>query len=120
MGRRFCSLDQTHSECEGTLVQIMSFRPQNRVKTKKESSRKIKEFLSPKSSENQKKSSPQFGTKFSRNLLDLFGLTGPFSSDQTALKSRWGDAESRWGDAKFRWEDANYRWGCASRVPPTI
>ena len=36
-----------------------------------------------------KKSSPQFGTKFGRNLLDLFGLTGPFSSDQPALKSQW-------------------------------
>ena len=86
----------------------------------KKSSPKIEEFLSPKSSENQKKKSlPQFGTKFSRNLLDLFGLTGPFSSDQPALKSRWGDAaESRWGDAKFRWEDANYRWGCASPRPP--
>ena len=62
----------------------------------------------------KKKSSAQFGTKFGRNLLDLFGLTIPFSSDQPALKSRWGDAESRWGDAKFRWEDANSRWGCAS------
>ena len=69
----------------------MSFRPRNRVKTKKKSSPKIEEFLSPKSSENQKKkSTPQFGTKFRRNLLDLFGLTGPFSSDQPALKSRWG------------------------------
>ena len=35
MGGRFCSLDQTHSECESTLVEIMSFRLRNRVKTKK-------------------------------------------------------------------------------------
>ena len=73
----------------------MSFRRQNRVKTKKKSSPKIEEFLSPKSSENQKKkSSPQIGTKFCPNLLDLCGLTGPFLSDQPALKSQWGDAES--------------------------
>ena len=54
----------------------------------------------PKSSEVQKKrSSTQFGTKFDRNLLDLFELTGPFLSDQPALKSRWGDAKFRLGDA---------------------
>ena len=35
MGGRFCSLNQTHSECESTLVKIMSFRPRNQVKTKK-------------------------------------------------------------------------------------
>ena len=34
-GGRFCSLDQTHSECESSLVEIMSFRPRNQVKTKK-------------------------------------------------------------------------------------
>ena len=34
-GGRFCSLDQTHSECESAFVEIMSFRPRNRVKTKK-------------------------------------------------------------------------------------
>ena len=34
-GERFCSLDQMHSECEGTLVEIMSFRPRNRVETKR-------------------------------------------------------------------------------------
>ena len=55
---------------------------------------------SPKSSEDQKKrSSPQLGTKFDRNLWDLFGLPGPFSSVQPALTPRWGDAESRWGYA---------------------
>ena len=31
MGRRFCSLDQTHSECKSTLGEIMLFCPQNRV-----------------------------------------------------------------------------------------
>ena len=35
LGGRFCSLDQAHSERESTLVEIMSFRPRNRVKTKK-------------------------------------------------------------------------------------
>ena len=34
-GGRFCSLDQTHSECESALMEFMSFRPRNRVKTKK-------------------------------------------------------------------------------------
>ena len=113
-------LEQMHCEenrqngRESTSVQIMSFRLQNRVKTNKKSSPKTEEFLSPKSSEHQKKkkkSLPQFGTKFGRNLLDLFGLTGPFSSDQPALKSRWGDT-------KFRRKDANSRWGCASPTPP--
>ena len=35
LGGRFCSLDQTHSECESTLVEIESIRPRNRVNTKK-------------------------------------------------------------------------------------
>ena len=35
MGGRFCSLDQTHSEHESTLAEIISFRPRNRVKTEK-------------------------------------------------------------------------------------
>ena len=74
----------------------MSFRPRNRVKTKKTSSPKNEEFLFLKSCENQKKkmerTSPQFGTKFGRNLWDLFVLTASFLSDQPALKSRWGDA----------------------------
>ena len=51
----------------------MSFRSRNRVKTKK-------------------RSSPQFGTIFGRNLWDLLVLTGPFSSDHPALNSRSGDA----------------------------
>ena len=98
-GGRLCSLDQTHSECESTLVEVMCFRPRNRVKTKKKSP-KTEEFLSPKSSEDQKqkkRSSPQFGTKFGRNLWDLFVLPDPFSSVQPALKPRWGDANSPWG-----------------------
>ena len=98
---RFCSLDQTHLECESALVEIMPFRPRNRLKNKKKrSSPKTEEFLYPKSSEDKKKtSSPQFGTKFVRNLWDLFVLTGPFSSDQPALKSRREDAKPRWGEA---------------------
>ena len=48
-------------------------------------------LLSPESSEDQKKrSSPQFGTIFGRNWWDLFVLTDTFSSDNPALKSRWG------------------------------
>ena len=72
MGGRFCSLDQTHPECESTLVEIMSFRPRNRVKTKKT------------------RSSRQFGTKFGGNLWDFFMLSGPFLSVQSTLKPRWG------------------------------
>ena len=45
MKGRFCSLDQTHSKCESTLVEIMSFRPRNRVTTKKKGLlRKLKSF----------------------------------------------------------------------------
>ena len=45
-----------HSECKNTLVEIVFFRPRNRVNTKKKrSSPKNEEFLSPKSSEDQKK-----------------------------------------------------------------
>ena len=69
----------------------------------------------------RKRSSTQFGTKFGRNLWDLFVLPGSFSSAQPALKPRLGHAESRWRDAKSRWGDANSRWGDASpRVSPTI
>ena len=81
-GGRFCSLDQTHSECKRTLVETMSFRSRNRVKAKK------------------KRSSPQFGTKFDRNSWNLFVLPGPFLSVQPVLKARWGEAESQWGDTK--------------------
>ena len=35
--------------------------------------------------------------------LFLFVLTGTFSSDHQALKSRWEGAKSQWGDAKSRW-----------------
>ena len=59
MGGRFCSLHQTQSECESFLVEIMLFRPRNRVKT-------------------EEKASLQFGTKFGRNVWDLFVLTGLF------------------------------------------
>ena len=79
MRGRFCSLDQTHSECERTLVEIMSYRNRNQVKTKK----KVFTFL-------VFRKVRQFRIKFGRNLLDLFALTGPFSSYQPALKSRWG------------------------------
>ena len=95
MGGRFCSFDQTHSECENTSVEVMSFRPRNRVKSKKKRvSRKLKS-LCPRNQvktkkKKKKRSSPQFGTKFGRNLWDLFGMTGPVSPDQPALKSRWG------------------------------
>ena len=59
MGGRFCSLYQTHSECESTLVVIMFFCPEverrSKTKTKKRSLPKIEEFLTPESSEDQKK-----------------------------------------------------------------
>ena len=73
MAGRFCSHDQTHSECENTLVEIKSSRPRNRVtiKTKQKKT---------------KRSSPQTGAKFDRNLRDLFVLPGPFLSVQPALK----------------------------------
>ena len=29
--------------------------------------------------------------------------TGTFSSDYSALKSRWADAKCRWGDTDSRW-----------------
>ena len=109
MGGRFCSLNQTHLECESTLMEIKYLRLQNRVKTKKSSSPRIEEFLSPKSSEDQKKkkrSSPQFGTKFGRNWWHLFLLTGSFLFVQPALKPRWEDAESQWVDTNSRWGDA--------------
>ena len=53
------------------------------------------------------------GTTFGRDLKGLFVLVGSCSSDDPALKSRWGDAKSRWGTAKSRWGDANSRWGDA-------
>ena len=72
---RLCSLDQTHSECENTLVEIMSFRSRNRVKTKKRSYSKIEEFLSQKSSEDQKKN------RLHRNLrLNSAGICGIYPS----------------------------------------
>ena len=101
-------------------MQIMSFRCQNRVKTKKKSSPKIEEFLSPKSSENQKKSSPQFGTKFSPNLLDSCGLTGPFSSDQPALKSRWGTLNLDGGTLNFDGKMLTIDGNALPCTPPTI
>ena len=94
--------------------------PKSSEDQKKRSSQKIEEFLSPKSSENQKQKK-----RLHRNLglnsagicvarffgiyscWDLFVLPGPFSSVQSALKPRRGDAESRWEDA-------------SPRVPPTI
>ena len=83
MVERFCSLDQTHLACESTLEEIMQFR---RPKLNK-----------------KKRSSPQFGTRFGRNLKNLFVLAGSFSSDHSALKSRWGNAKSCWGDANSQW-----------------
>ena len=55
----------------------------------------------------KKRSSPQFGTMFGRNLWHLVVLTDPFSSDHPALKSRWGTQISHWGDVNSRWGDAS-------------
>ena len=50
----------------------------------------------------------QFGTMaHSVGIRDLLVLTGTFSSDYPALKSRWGEAKSRWGDANSQWGDAS-------------
>ena len=96
MGGRIYSLDQTHSECEWNLVEIMTQIV----------------LLSPKSSEDQKKIfKPQFGNIFGRNWWDLFVLTGgTFASDHPALKSQFGDAKSRWEDPKSGWDDNDSRW----------
>ena len=81
----------------------MSFRFRNRVKTKKKRlHQKLKSFCPRNQEKTKKRFSPQFGTKFGRNFWDLFVLPAPFSSVQTALKLRWGDAESRWRDANSR------------------
>ena len=77
MGGRFAALTKRIRDAISTLVEIMSFCPRNRVKTK------------------EKRSSPQFRTIFGRILRNLFVLTGPFLSDHPALKSRWGDASPR-------------------------
>ena len=72
----------------GTLVEILSFRPRNRIKTKKGHHRKLKSFCprnQVKTKKKKKRYSPQFGTEFGRNLWELFALTGP-SSVQPALK----------------------------------
>ena len=97
-GGTLLQLYQTHLECESTLVEIMSFRPRNRVKTKK-------------------RSSPRFGTKFSRSFWDLFVLTGPFLSDQPALKSRWEDAKGVGGTLTIDGETRSpYNLSTVSRV----
>ena len=78
MGGRFAAL----TNFTNTLVEIMDFRRQSRMKTKKRSlpeikvkkssSPKLKSFF-PKSSENQKKrSSPQFTTIFGREFVGSF------------------------------------------------
>ena len=46
MGGRFCSLDQTYSECESTLVEIM-IQPRNRMKTKKRVFTAIWDYIRP-------------------------------------------------------------------------
>ena len=44
---------------------------------------------------------------YSAGIWDLFVLADSFSSDHSALKSRWGTPKSRWGDAKPRWRDVS-------------
>ena len=61
MGGRFCSLDQTHSECEWNLVQIMTqvvlFSPKSSEDQKKRIGlhRELKDIYTLKSGEEQKK-----------------------------------------------------------------
>ena len=95
MGGRFCSLDQTLSESEKYFSGNYVF-PSLKMSEdqKKRSSPKIEEFLSPKSSEDQKKG-------LHCNLgLHLAGIcwiyAGSFSSVQPALKPRREDADYPW------------------------
>ena len=69
----FPSPKSSKEQKKGIHRKLKSLCPRNQVKTKK-----------------REKSSPQFGTKLGRNLWDLFEMAGPFSSNQPALKSRWG------------------------------
>ena len=120
MGGRFCSLDQTHSECETTLVESMSFRPRNRVKTKKKGlHRKLKSFCPQNQVKTKKKG-------LHRNLgLKSPGICGiylcfqaPFrlfnqrsNLDGGTLILDRGTLNLDGGGANSRWEDAS---------PPTI
>ena len=83
MGGRFCSLDQTHSECESTLVEIMAFRSQSRVKTKKIKKslhRKSKSFCPRNQVKTKKKG-------LHRNLgLNSTGICGIYSCCQALFR----------------------------------
>ena len=72
MGGRLRSFDQTYSECEWNLEEIMlqvqPLSPNFIKDPKKRSSPRTKKFLSSKSREIKKNSSPQFGSMFGRNL----------------------------------------------------
>ena len=87
-GGRFRSLDQTHLECESTLVEFYVIPlPKLNEDQKKGFLRKLKCF------DPEIRRIPH--TKSSCNLKDLFVLADFFSSDHPSLKSRWGDAKSR-------------------------
>ena len=94
MEGRFCSLEQTHSECRNNLKEIMQFRPRNRVKTKKKVfTKKLKSFcpeIKRRPNKNQKKIFTAIWDYIRPEFVEFFVLTGPFSSDHPALISRWG------------------------------
>ena len=78
----------------------MSFRSRNRVNTKKRSSPKLEEFLSPKSSEDKKKGLHSNLGQIRPEFVEFIRAARLFSSVQPALNPRWGNVESRWRDAK--------------------
>ena len=102
MGRRFCSLDQTHLKCKSTLVEIMPFRPRIRVKTTKKEKRfspNIESFCPQNHVKTKKKerSLPQFGTKFGQNLWDLFVLPSLFRLFNQRSNLDGGTLNLDWG-----------------------
>ena len=96
MGVRSRNLDQTHSECdwnlEEILLQVQMLSPSSMEDQKKNVFKKIEGILSPNLIEDQKKkrkkekkSTPQY----SAGIGDLFVLTAAFSSNHPNAYSQW-------------------------------
>ena len=73
MGGRFCSLDQTHLECESTLMEIMI---------------KVQIILFPKSIEDKKKVFTAIWDCIRPKLMGFIRADRHFFSDHSALKSQ--------------------------------